>query len=121
MGDAERLEDLDAGGVAVAPEVEEALEHLGGEGGLVLRRNALLRRRLRPVAAHPADLALLVLVVVPADPARVLPLSLLHLDTAPCAAAAATREIGTQGTRGVIIQWDMKLSNKPNRVKIGGF
>ena len=79
MGDAERLEDLGAGGVVVAPEEEEVLEHLGGEGGLVLRRGALPVRRLPAVAAHPADLPLLVLVVVPANPARVLPLPLPHL------------------------------------------
>ena len=78
MGDAERLEDLGAGGVVVAPEEEEVLEHLGGDGGLVPRRGAHPYRRLPSVAAHPADLSLLELVVVPADPARVLPLPLPH-------------------------------------------
>lgn len=78
VGDAERVEDLGAGGVVVASEEEEALEHLGGEG-IVRRRGALPVRRLPPVAAHPADLPLLALVVVAADSARVLPLPLRHL------------------------------------------
>lgn len=95
MGDAERLEDLGAGGVVVAPEEEEVLEHLCGEGGLVPRRGALHLRQLQPVAA---DLALLVLVVVPADPARVLPLPLPHLE--PCPALRKRSEL--EGSRSVL-------------------
>jgi len=107
VGDAERLEDLGAGGVVVAPEEEEVLEHLGGEGGLVPRRGALPVRRLPAVAAHPADLPLLELVVVPADPARVLPLPLPHLRPLPSfllpAAAALLDPRGrsqAEGSRG---------------------
>jgi len=108
VGDAERLEDLGAGGVVVAPEEEEVLEHLGGEGGLVPRRGALPVRRLPAVAAHPADLPLLELVVVPADPARVLPLPLPHLRRLPSflplpAAAALLDPRGrsqAEGSRG---------------------
>ena len=81
VGDVERLQDLGAGGVVVAAEEEEALEHLGGEGGVDPRRGHRVRRG-RPVAADPAYLPFLALVVVPADPARVLPLALPHLPPA---------------------------------------
>ena len=81
VGDVERLEDLGAGGVVVAAEEEEALEHLGGEGGVDPRRGHRVRRG-GPVAADPAYLPFLALVVVPADPARVLPLALPHLPPA---------------------------------------
>jgi len=54
-------------------EVEE--EEEGGEGGVLPGRP---RQHGRAVAAHPARLPLLVLVVVAADPARVLPLPLPH-------------------------------------------
>lgn len=57
VGDVERLEDLGAGGVVVAAEEEEVLEHLGGEGRVQLRRGHRLRRR-RPVATNPAYLSL---------------------------------------------------------------
>jgi hypothetical protein len=96
VGDAERLEDLGAGGIIVAPEEEEVLDHLCREGGLAPRRGALPLRQLQPVAAHPANLALLVLVEVPADPARVLPLPLPHLEPYP-RPSAATQEIGSRG------------------------
>ena len=88
MGNAERLEDLGAGGVVVAAEEEEVLEDLGGEGR-VQRRRGLPGHRPRPVAADPAPLPFLAVVVVPADLAGVLPLPLPHLASSAGLAAAA--------------------------------
>ena len=76
--DPDGLEELGAGGVVVAAEEEELLEDLRRERGVLLPRPRR-RRRGRAVAADAAHLPLLVLVVVPANPARVLPLPLPHL------------------------------------------
>src|SRR5438128_797162 len=76
VGDADGLEELGAGCVVVAAEEEELLEDLGGERRVLVPRP---RGGGWTVAADPTHLPLLVLVVVPADPARVLPLPLPHL------------------------------------------
>jgi hypothetical protein len=76
VGDADGLEELGTGRVVVAAEEEELSEDLGRERRVVRPRP---RRGRRAVAADAADLPFLVLVVVPADPARVLPLPLPHL------------------------------------------
>lgn len=104
VGDAERLEDLGAGGVVVAPE-EEEIQHLGWEGGFVPHRCAIPVRRLPAVAAHPADLPLLELVVVPADPARVLPLPFPHRLPAPLPPPPRRSAIPAIGRR----RWDRGL------------
>lgn len=75
-GDAKGLEELRPGRVVVATQIEEILQDLRRERAALLHR-PLFRRR-NPVAAHPTDLPLLVLVVVTAHPAGVLPLSLPH-------------------------------------------
>jgi len=80
--DPDGLEELGAGGVVVAAEEEELLEDLRRERGVLLPRPRR-RRRGRAVAADAAHLPLLVLVVVPADPARVLALTLPHLSRPP--------------------------------------
>jgi len=81
--DPDGLEELGAGGVVVAAEEEELLEDLRRERGVQLPRPRRRRRRGRAVAADAAHLPLLVLVVVPADPARVLALTLPHLSRPP--------------------------------------
>lgn len=92
VGDADGLEQLAAGGVVVTAEVEEIAKDLGGEGAVLLERRPLLAGRRQPVPAHAAHLAVLVLVVVPAYPARVLPLPLSHRRAV---------EIGSRSQRGV--------------------
>jgi hypothetical protein len=77
VGDADGLEELGAGRVVVAAEEEKLGENLGGERRVVGARPP--RPGRRAVAADAADLPFLVLVIVPADPARVLPLPLPHL------------------------------------------
>lgn len=82
MRDADGLEELRAGGVVVAAEEEELLEDLGRERRVLLPRPRWRRCRWA-VPADAAHLPLLVLVVVPADPARVLSLTLPHLSPPP--------------------------------------
>jgi hypothetical protein len=67
------------------------------------------------VAAHPADLPLLVLVVVPADPARVLPLPLPHLDPflpRPRAAAAPLLDPPREVAAGLPEGWSGRLESE---------
>lgn len=70
------LEELGAGSIVVAAEVEEIREDLGGEGAGV--EGEALGGGGHTVAADPADFALLVLVVVPTNTTRVLSLPLPH-------------------------------------------
>lgn len=72
----------------------------GRRNGGLPHRHALPLHKLQPVAAHTADVALLVFVVVPADPARVLPLPLPHLEPShhpSVTAATATQDIAAGG------------------------
>lgn len=76
VGDALGLEELGSGGIVVAAEVEEIGEDLRGEGAG--GEGEALGGGGHPVAADPADFALLVLVVVPTNTTRVLSLPLPH-------------------------------------------
>lgn len=76
VGDALGLEELGSGSIIVAAEVEEIGEDLGGEG--TGGEGEALGGGGHPVAADPADFALLVLVVVPTNTTRVFSLPLPH-------------------------------------------
>lgn len=75
-GDALGLEELAAGSIVEAAQVEELRQDLGGEGADV--EGGVIGAGGHAVAADAADLPLLELVVVAANPAGILSLSLPH-------------------------------------------